>query len=67
MHSLALNRDGTVVAWGFDSDGQTDIPDGLSKVVSISGGIAHSLALREDGTVVAWGGHMSRRQMCLST
>jgi hypothetical protein len=54
-HSLALRNDGTVVAWGLDSDGQTSIPAGLSGVTAIAAGAMHSLALRSDGTVVAWG------------
>lgn len=54
-HSLALRRDGTVVAWGSNSNGQCDVPDGLSDVIAIAGGGDHSVALKEDGTVVAWG------------
>ncbi|HEY5040777.1 MAG TPA: immunoglobulin domain-containing protein [Verrucomicrobiae bacterium] len=55
FHSLALKSDGTVVAWGNDSYGQTNVPSSLSNVVAISAGGYHSLALRADGTVVAWG------------
>jgi hypothetical protein len=54
-HSLALRNDGTVVAWGWNEDGQTSVPSGLNDVIAIAAGNAHSLALREDGTVVAWG------------
>ncbi|AKC82073.1 hypothetical protein IMCC26134_03475 [Verrucomicrobia bacterium IMCC26134] len=54
-HSLALRSDGTVVAWGQNTSGQTTIPLGLSNVVAVSAGLNHSLALRSDGTVVAWG------------
>ena len=46
---------GTVAAWGDDSQGQCDVPGGLSNVVAVAGGGAHSLALRADGTVAAWG------------
>jgi alpha-tubulin suppressor-like RCC1 family protein len=28
-HSMALKADGTVVAWGDDEWGQTDVPGGL--------------------------------------
>ncbi len=53
---FALNRDGTVVAWG---DGNT-VPADLSNpntahVTAISSHYAHNLALKSDGTVVAWG------------
>jgi VCBS repeat-containing protein len=54
-HSLALKGDGTVVAWGFNDYGQTDVPAGLSGVTAIGGGDRYSLALKSDGTVVAWG------------
>ncbi len=54
-HNLALNADGTVVAWGFDGDGETTVPAGLSNVVAVACGGYHSLSLKADGTVVAWG------------
>jgi hypothetical protein len=46
---------GTVVAWGSDAFGQTDVPADLTNAVAISAGIEHSLALRTDGTVAVWG------------
>ena len=55
LHSLAVTADGTVVAWGYDSSGQCNVPAGLAGVVALAGGFEHSLALRSDGTVVAWG------------
>ena len=47
--------DGTVVAWGDNSWGQSTVPAGLSNVVAIAAGARHSLALKQDGTVAAWG------------
>ncbi len=48
--SLALRRDGTVVAWdGLDSPDITD-------VIAIAAGGVHALALKRDGTVFAWDG-----------
>jgi len=55
FHDLALRSDGTVVGWGQNSDGQTNIPQGLTNVIGIASGGNHNLALRKDGTVVAWG------------
>ena len=65
-HSLALNSDGTVWAWGFNGGGQ--LGDGstrtryspvqvtnLGSVSAIAAGGSHSLALKSDGTVWAWG------------
>jgi hypothetical protein len=54
-HTLALKRNGTVLAWGDNLGGQCNVPDGLSNVVAIAAGFKHSLALKSDGTVVAWG------------
>jgi hypothetical protein len=53
--SLALKSDGTVVAWGLDAQGESDVPAGLSGVTAVSAGGLFSLALKSDGTVVGWG------------
>jgi alpha-tubulin suppressor-like RCC1 family protein len=69
IHSLALLRNGTVMAWGYDGYGQlgngnagyeeqSDVPvpvSGLGEVSAISAGGEHSLALLRNGTVMAWG------------
>ena len=56
-HTLALKRDGTVLAWGWNYYGQTTVPTGLSNVVMIAAGYYHSVALLTNGSVVAWGLH----------
>ncbi|HLX71889.1 MAG TPA: immunoglobulin domain-containing protein, partial [Verrucomicrobiae bacterium] len=56
---LWVQSDGTVVGSGFDGEGQTSPPPGLSNVVAVAGGEYHGMALRSDGTVVAWGGNFS--------
>ena len=35
-----------VVAWGYNGDGQTNVPAGLSAATAIAGGDQHSLALK---------------------
>src|SRR5262245_36273647 len=57
VHSLVLRSNGTVVAWGCETDdeGQCNVPSGLSGVTAIAAGGFHSLALKRDGTVDAWG------------
>ncbi|MDZ5461099.1 PxKF domain-containing protein [Azohydromonas lata] len=55
FHTVALKRDGTVVAWGWNGLGQTDVPAGLNHVRAIAAGDGHTVALKDDGTVVAWG------------
>ena len=66
-HTLAVIKDGTVLAWGNNVFGE--LGDGTrtssatpvrvaglnSIVVEVAGGDSHSMALKGDGTVWAWG------------
>lgn len=65
-HSLALLSDGTVRAWGNNTDGQlgdgtnnnSAVPvqvSGLDNVIAIFAGGWHSMAIKNDGTVWTWG------------
>ena len=69
-HTLALQSDGTVVAWGSDEFGQlgvgratySPVPllvDGITGVKSIGAGQKHVLTVKADGTVWSWGGNES--------
>ena len=62
-HSLALKGDGSVVAWGENSEGESTVLPGLSNVVAIAAGGTHSLALRSDGSLVAWGSNRAGEGM----
>ena len=69
QHSLALDTNGHVWAWGDDTYGQIGLAGSLtgssatpvvvvglpSSIVTIGAGYAHSLAVAQDGTVWAWG------------
>ena len=67
-HSLAVEGEGAVLAWGGNGNGQLGdgtlvarnsavyIPN-LDGVVAVAAGAAHSLAVKSDGTVSAWGGN----------
>ena len=46
---------GSVIAWGYNYNGQTNVPAALTGVTAISEGEGLSMALRSDGTVFAWG------------
>lgn len=54
-HTLALRRNGSVLAWGSNSGGECNVPAGLADVVEVAAGYGFSLALKRNGTVVAWG------------
>jgi len=70
LHSLALESNGTVYAWGNNlygqlGDGTTNqqttpaTVTGLSNVLAIAAGGWHSLALESNGIVYAWGTNAS--------
>jgi hypothetical protein len=52
---------GTVVAWGSNSNGQTNVPVNLTNVLAISSGgqSLFNLALSANGTVQGWGNNSS--------
>lgn len=65
-HALALLRDGSVRAWGYNSNGQLGdgtrvnraapvAVAGLTDVVALAAGLEGSYALRRDGTLWMWG------------
>ena len=65
-HTVALQADGTLLAWGRNLEGQLGdgtttnrtspvVVPGLTGVVAVSAGGVHTVALKADGTVVAWG------------
>jgi hypothetical protein len=54
-HIVAVREDGTVIGWGNNSYGQSNIPEGLTGVIAVAAGDRHCVALKEDGTLVAWG------------
>ncbi|HAB15051.1 MAG TPA: hypothetical protein PLX89_13145, partial [Verrucomicrobiota bacterium] len=59
-HNLAVTAAGRVIAWGWNYNGQAEVPANLTDVKMVAGGLEHSLALKNDGTVVAWGGNSPR-------
>lgn len=44
-----------VVAWGDNTDGETNVPAAATNVLAVAAGDEYSLALKSDGTVIAWG------------
>src|SRR3990172_411306 len=54
-HSLGLKADGSIVAWGNNFSGQTNVPAPNTGFVAVAAGGFHSLGLKADGSIVAWG------------
>lgn len=54
-HSLALTRQGQVVAWQWLPTGESIMTTWHSNVVAIAAGGKHSLALTREGKVLGWG------------
>jgi alpha-tubulin suppressor-like RCC1 family protein/streptogramin lyase len=66
-HTLSICNDGTVMAWGDNTDGQLGIGNttyqskvpvkinSLADITSIAAGSAHSLAIKNNSTVWSWG------------
>lgn len=52
---VGLKQDGTVVAWGENTNGETAVPPALSGVTKVTAGTNFTLALKSDGTVTGWG------------
>lgn len=55
IHSLALQKNGTVVAWGYNAQGQCNVPSDLRNAVSVAAGNGVSVAVRSDGSLAIWG------------
>ena len=51
-HTVGLQSDGTVVATGYNGDGQCDVT-GWTDIVAVAAGDYHTVGLKSDGTVVA--------------
>jgi hypothetical protein len=52
-----LTTNGTVLAWGDDSFGQSSPPSGLTNVVSVTAGPRYSVAIQSGGTIIGWGSY----------
>jgi alpha-tubulin suppressor-like RCC1 family protein len=75
VHQLAIKADGSLWAWGSNSEGQLGLGDSgegtnrnvPTKVgvdndwVAVAGGTRHSLALKRDGSLWAWGQNTFRQ------
>ncbi len=54
-HTVGLQENGEVLAWGVNGGPPIEPPDGLNDAIEIDAGYQHAIALKSDKTVVAWG------------
>ncbi|MEY2714666.1 MAG: hypothetical protein RIT24_1009, partial [Planctomycetota bacterium] len=50
-HTVALKADGSVACWGYNAQGQCNVPAGLGTVSAVAAGDYHTVALKADGSV----------------
>lgn len=63
-HGLALQKGGTVMAWGANRWGENTVPEGLTNAVAVAVGFDHNVALLSNRTVVAWGSPEFDKSTC---
>ncbi|MEI7844497.1 MAG: S8 family serine peptidase, partial [Chloroflexota bacterium] len=52
-HTCGLKSDGSIVCWGRNDYGQTNVPTGT--YTQVSAGNYHTCGLKSDGSIVCWG------------
>src|SRR5438445_9288060 len=52
QHTVGVKSNGTLVAWGYNADGQTNYPAGVSNVLAVAAGQSDSLALIGDAPAI---------------
>ena len=58
-HSLGLKADSSIVAWGWNIEGQCNVPVPRTDFVALAAGGRQSLGLKADGSIEAWGGYFA--------
>lgn len=56
FHTVALRDDGRVACFGWNNEGQCDVPGENGDFVRVRAGAVHSIGLRADGSIACWGG-----------
>jgi len=54
-HSVAVDNEGNIVAWGWGNEGECTIPKGLMGYDSVTAGGRSTMFLKYDGTLIGVG------------
>jgi alpha-tubulin suppressor-like RCC1 family protein len=49
---------GEIAAWGYNNEGECNVPEPNTGFTAVSGGAFHSLGLRADSSIAAWGDNL---------
>ena len=54
FHACVLRESGAITCWGENENGETDVPPGVYRAVSV-GLVSYTCAVRENGELTCWG------------
>ena len=54
LHACVLRESGAITCWGYNENGETDVPPGVYRAVSV-GLVSYTCAVRENGELTCWG------------
>lgn len=55
--ALPESEGNTVIAWGLNTDGQCNVPEGLTNIKAIFAGSERTAVIKDDNTATIWGGY----------
>ena len=54
-HTCAVRADGRLICFGWNNEGQCDVPADLGPVLAVAAGAGHTCAVRADGQLICFG------------
>ena len=63
-HTCAVKANGELVCWGFNSDGQCNVPPHVGQVAAVAAGHLHTCAVKANGDLICWGGDYLNFGVC---
>jgi hypothetical protein len=57
MFTAVVSASGAIRCWGYNQQGQCNVPSDLEPAIMVSAGTVHAVALTMNGVVRCWGGN----------